>query len=563
MNWRSFLLSSAVLLSGCQLSPPRAELILLSGQIHTMDDAEPQAQALAISGGKIIAIGSNQQISQWQGPQTKTIDLAGRMALPGFIDSHIHSIEGALAMNACSMDDEKLSILELSSKIKFCDAQQPGNDWLQVLNVRGVGTILDRHILDNIVALRPLWVVSTDAHVAWGNSKAIELAGVDNQTIAPANGFISHETNGEPTGLFHDGATALVSKHIPPMPVQQRVDALSETFKQLHQTGITAFLEANSNAQSIETFCALYQQGKLSATVTLALGSEGTADEAEFNRLIDLKKQAEKCGMNADTIKLFADGVLEYPTQTAGLLKPYLDANGQPTSNFGALYIPQSQLNQFSLMAAQHGFSLHVHAIGDGAAHQVLEAFAGIRQQLPASNSRLSMAHLELIEPTDYARFSQLDVVASLQLLWAQPDEYSVDAIAPYLGEQRQQRVYPAASLLNQGVTIAGGSDWNVSSFNPFAAIAIGQSRTNPDHPEYGSLNGEEALTTEQLLKAYTINAAKVLGQQDKIGSLQVGKQADLIVLDRQLDNSSKAEDIAATQVLLTLIKGQVVYSQL
>jgi predicted amidohydrolase YtcJ len=148
-------------------------------------------------------------------------------------------------------------------------------------------------------------------------------------------------------------------------------------------------------------------------------------------------------------------------------------------------------------------------------------------------------------------------------LLWAQPDEYSVDAIAPYLGEQRQQRVYPAASLLNQGVTIAGGSDWNVSSFNPFAAIAIGQSRTNPDHPEYGSLNGEEALTTEQLLKAYTINAAKVLGQQDKIGSLQVGKQADLIVLDRQLDNSSKAEDIAATQVLLTLIKGQVVYSQL
>ena len=549
-------------ISACQSLSGGADLIFIDGHINTQNPKQPLAQAIAIKNGLIVAVGTNQQVLKWQGSHTQISALDGKMVLPGLIDSHIHSIEGALAMHACSMDDEKLSIEQLTDKIRTCDKQQPGDDWLQVLNVRGVGTLLDREILDTIITHRPLWVVSTDAHVAWGNSKALELAKVDNTTLAPANGFISHDVNGEPTGLFRDGATTLVSKHIPPMPLQQRVDALSDTLTQFHQAGITAFLEANSNAQSIETFCALYQQGKLSATVTVALGSEGQADAAELSRLLGLKQQAEQCGVKADTIKLFADGVMEYPTQTAGLLSPYLDADGQPTDNLGALYIPSTQLNQFALMAAQQGFSLHVHAIGDGAVHEVLDAFTLVRQQLPASPVRLSMAHLQLIEPHDYVRFAELDVIASVQLLWAQPDEYSVDAIAPYLGEARQHLVYPAASLINQGATLAGGSDWNVSSFNPFAAMAIGVSRANADEPQRGQLNIQEALSSEQLITAYTLNAAKVLGQQDKIGSLQVGKQADLIVIDRRLDNTTSASDIAASQVVLTLIKGQVVWQQ-
>ena len=552
-----------LLLTACQTPRLAADLIFIDGKLNTQYTNAPYAQAIAIKNGRIVAVGDNEQALRWQTAATQVVNLRGKTMLPGLIDSHIHSIEGAMALNACSMNDEKLSIVELSTKIKLCDSQQAGDDWLQVLNVRSIGTLLDRHILDKIISHRPLWLVSTDAHVAWGNSKALELAGVDNTTLAPANGFISHDDKGEPTGLFRDGATALVNKQIPPMPLQQRVDALSETFKQFHQAGITAFLEANSNAQSVETFCALYQQGKLSATVTLALGSEGLADAAEITRLLDLKNQAEQCGISADTIKLYADGVMEYPTQTAGLLSPYLNTDGQPSDNLGALYIPPSQLNLFSLLAVQNGFSLHVHAIGDSAVREVLDAFALVRKQLPASNIRLSMAHLQLIDPADYARFAQLDVIASLQLLWAQPDEYSVDAIAPYLGASRQQLIYPAASLLKQGATLAGGSDWNVSSFNPFDAMAIGQSRTNFLHPSYGSLNGEEALSTEQLISAYTINAAKVLGQQANIGSLQVGKQADLIVIDRPLNNTIEAADIVATRVVVTLIKGQVVYGDL
>lgn len=564
MNWPSLLLSlcSVIFISGCQLSPPRAELILLSGQIHTMNESKPHAQAIAIRGGKIIAIGNDQEIKQWQGQHTEIINLANRMAMPGLIDSHIHSIEGALALDACSMDDEKLSFDELSQRIKKCAADQQGNEWLQVLNVRSVGTDLTRQKLDSILPERPLYVVSTDAHTAWVNSIGLNKAGVTASTVSPNTGKIGLDQQGQLNGVLLDGATALVSKTIPDMPIEQRVAALQRVITQLNQTGITGYLEANSNEASIETFCTLVATGKLNAHVTISLGSEGQATEAEFKRLDALRQRAQNCGLQADTIKLFADGVMEYPTQTAALLQPYVDKNGKATSNKGPLYLPEAQLKAFSLMALQHDFSLHVHAIGDAAVHEVLNAFDYAKTQEPDNNSRLSMAHLQLIDQQDYVRFAKLNVIASLQLLWAQPDEYSVDAVRPYIGVTRHERLYPAASLVNAGATVAGGSDWNVSSFNPFAAMAIGTSRMNPEQPQLGTLNSNQALSLSTLLEAYTHNAAQVMGQAQQIGQLKVGMDADVIVLDRYLDDSSSATQIADTQVVLTLFKGQTVYKQ-
>ena len=550
------------LLSGCQLAPPKADLIVQSGRILTSNPAQPQVSAVAVRGGKIVALGSNAHIQQWQGAQTEVIDLGGKMALPGLLDSHLHSIEGALALDACSMDDEKLGLAELTQRIRQCAAQQPGNDWLQVLNVRSVGTELSRQQLDQILPERPLFVVSTDAHTAWVNSLGLQMAGVTASTVAPDNGKIGLDDSGQLSGVLLDGATALVSKVIPDMPLDQRVSALSRVISQLHAAGITGYLEANSNAASITTFCAMAAKGLLNAHVTISLGSDGQATDAEFTRLDALRQQARDCGVQADTIKLFADGVMEYPTQTAALTKPYLDLHGHTTGNTGPLYLPDEQLKRFSTMALQRGFSLHVHAIGDGAVHEVLDAFAYARAAVPDSPARLSMAHLQLIEPADYARFAELDVLASLQLLWAQPDEYSVDAVRPYIGDERHQRLYPAASLRNAGATIAGGSDWNVSTFNPFAAMAVGRGRTNLDHPEAGSLNANEALSLTDLLQAYTHNAAILMGQQQQIGQLKVGMNADLIVLSSPLDESSSAADIAATQVVLTVFQGRVVYGQ-
>jgi predicted amidohydrolase YtcJ len=550
------------ILVGCQSSLQRADTVLLSGKIHTMNDQMPMAEAIAFKDGIIVAVGSNQQILSWRGPNTVTYDLAGNSALPGLIDSHIHTIEGATALKACSMDDEKLTMIQLGDKIRNCIQQQPEPGWLQVLNVRSVGLTLNKQDLDAIAPNSPLFLVSTDGHTAWSNSTALNIAGITDDTLSPLNGKIVHDNKGHVSGLLIDGATSLVSEKIPAMPISERVATMELVLQQLYKAGITAFLEANSDASSVETFCALASKGKLKSKVTLALGSNGDPSKQEFARLLKLKRKAEVCGLIADTIKLYADGVMEYPIQSAALLRPYINPGNSKNSNKGALYLNPMQLKRFSKKALELGFSIHVHAIGDGAVRTVLDSFEYARIQQPNAKGRLSIAHLQLIDPQDYSRFKQLNVMASLQLLWAQPDEYSVDAVLPYIGETRHRRLYPARSLQQAGAILTGGSDWNVSSFNPFEAMVIGRSRLNPDYPQEPALNTNEGLSLHSLLKAYSKNAAILLGRDDEIGQLKVGMAADLIVLDRVVSEDISAKDLSNTQVLFTLINGEVVFQQ-
>jgi predicted amidohydrolase YtcJ len=248
-------------------------------------------------------------------------------------------------------------------------------------------------------------------------------------------------------------------------------------------------------------------------------------------------------------IKLFNDGIMEFPTQTAAMLGPYLDAKGKPTKNLGPLYHEIGPLTEFVRRADAEGFSVHIHAIGDRAVRVALDAFAEARAH--GSKRRYSVAHLELVDPADIPRFRQLDVIASFQLQWAQPDNYSVDAVLPYIGPERQARLYPAGSFVAAGAPIAGGSDWNVSTFNPFEAMAVAASRTNPEQPERGMLGGsEQKVALRDMLVAYTVNAARMMGREQEVGSLEVGKAADVIVLDRHLYDSSPAADIRATKVV-------------
>jgi len=211
----------------------------------------------------------------------------------------------------------------------------------------------------------------------------------------------------------------------------------------------------------------------------------------------------------------------------------------------------------FFRRAATEGFNIHVHAIGDAAVRETLNAIEAARAA--GSKQLYSIAHLQSIDPADLPRFAQLDTIASLQLFWALPDNYSVDALLPYIGPERQQRIYPARSLIAAGATVAGGSDWDVSSFNPFEAMATGMSRTNREEPARGALNAKEALTLDELLHAYTINAARLLGREAEIGSLAVGKAADVIVLDRRLSAQSTADEVRSTRVTRAFVAGRQV----
>ncbi len=327
-----------------------------------------------------------------------------------------------------------------------------------------------------------------------------------------------------------------------------RERALLAALDALAKAGITSYLEANTSEETVRNYVQLARNQQLHAHVVMALRSDGIDSEAEFTRLKVLRTlAASEPLLRADYIKLFADGLMEFPTQSAAMLEPYLEADGKPGRNFGPTYLLPDVLSWFIRHADGEGFNVHIHAIGDRAARIALDAYADSRAH--GGQRSYSIAHLELVDPQDLPRFKALNVYPSLQLQWARPDNYSVEAVLPYIGAARQQRPYPERSLKDAGATIVGGSDWNVSTFSPFEAMAIAISRRNPAEPQRGELGANETLPLRDLFAACTIDAARMLGLDANLGSLQAGKAADLIVLDRRLDDASASSEVLATQV--------------
>jgi predicted amidohydrolase YtcJ len=560
---RSLLSGACVLialLSGCSKQPAQetADLVILGGDIQTMDNASAHASALAARGGKIVYVGDDAGAKPHIGPKTQVVQAAGMTVLPGLIDSHIHAAEGALGLGGCSLEDKQLTVEAAGKVIAECLKKETSTGWLVVSEVNSAGFRADRKALDAIVSDRPLFLYGADGHTGWVNSKGLAAAGITRDTKDPPDGRIERDKSGEPTGFLVDGALGPVTGALEEPTPAKRLDALREVLPLLHAAGITSYLEANTSAETVAAYVELAKQHELTARVSIALSSEGKPSDEEFARLDTLRRSVgNEPLLRADFIKLFADGVMEYPTQTAAMLAPYADAKGKPGTSHGKLYIEEEAMKLFFKRAAAEGFNIHVHAIGDAAVRETLNAIEAARAA--GSKQLYSIAHLQSIDPADLPRFAQLDTIASLQLFWALPDNYSVDALLPYIGPERQARIYPARSLVAAGATVAGGSDWDVSSFNPFEAMATGMSRINPEQPARAALYAGEVLTLDELLHAYTINAARLLGREAEIGSLTVGKAADVILLDRHLSAQSTAQDVRATRVTQTFFAGRPV----
>lgn len=532
-----------------------ADLVILDGDVRTMDSAQPQARALAVHDGKIVYVGSDSAAHAWIGTGTRVLSVAGVTVLPGLIDSHIHVMDGALDESACSFGDAPMVVAQLAPTIRECAARSPGNGWILVQQLNAAGFRADRHDLDAIEPARPLLLESADGHVAWANSAALRRAGVNRQSKDPAGGSIAHDRHGDPSGFLIDAALNLVADHIDQPSAAYRERVLRKVFGELSKDGITSFMEADTTEETVRAYVQLAHRQQLPAHVVMALHSNGIDTDAEFARLKALRAlAASEPLLRADLIKLFADGVMEYPTQSAAMLEPYLDAHGKPSRNFGPTYLEPAPLAQFVRRAADEGFGIHVHAIGDRATRIALDAFADARAH--GSQRSYSIAHLELVDAGDLPRFRALNVLASLQLRWAQPDNYSVEGVLRYIGPQRQARLYPARAFIDAGATVAGGSDWDVSTFNPFAAMAVAISRRNPHEPQRGTLGVDQIVPLHVLFQAYTINAARLLGLDTVVGSLEPGKAADIVVLDRHLDDASTSAEVLATTVRYTFMNG-------
>ena len=547
---------------GCQLERRvpvlPADLVLRGGAIYTMWPERPWAEAIAVREGRISYVGDDAGAQRLVASGTRVIDLAGRMVLPGFQDSHAHPLSGGLELGECNLYDAKTPA-EVEGIIRAYAAANPGTGW-----IRGNGWQLpvfpgaspSRELLDRIVPDRPAFFYAADGHSAWANSRAFELAGVTRDTRDPPNGRIERDgRTGEPSGTLREAAVELVAKHLAPYSPEERLGAVRRALKEANRFGITSITDADAGPEYLTAYHALDVRGELTARVTAALHSEEGPVEAEAARLRALRDQYRQGSRLAvNTVKLYADGVLE--ARTAAVLSPYLDKPG----NRGSLNYEPEDLTARITAFDRDGFQIHVHAIGDRAIQETLNALQHAREVNGVHDGRPVIAHLELFDPADIPRFRALGVVASFQPYWAQADEYITQLTEPALGPVRSRWLYSIGSVLRSGAIVVGGSDWTVSSLNPLDAIQVAMTRLPIDPPFGAAWIPEERVDLAPMLAAYTINAAYTTHTERETGSLTPGKLGDMIVIDRNLF-AVPVMEIHAARVVMTLLEGKPVWT--
>ncbi|MDP5069739.1 MAG: amidohydrolase [Congregibacter sp.] len=548
----------AALIDAADGAQSYASIVALNGGIYTVDDTRPWVQALAVNDGSIVGLGTNEEMQSWIGPQTRVIDLTGKMLLPAFHDAHVHPISSGRTMLGCALDNED-SIDSLLATFAAC-AQNTDELWVQGLDFNlGLfpGGNPHKALLDKILPDRPAYLIAADGHSSWVNSRALQIAGVDASTPNPPKGVIERDSvTGEPTGTLRESAQYLVSKLLPKPSLDENMAALRVALAHMHSMGITSFIDAAVGESAWQTYHALDELGELQARVTTSLtygAFSESEDDASFDAVLARRQDYASPRLRTDAIKLFMDGVLE--GETAALLSPYLGSPG----GVGELNFSQDDLQRNVSRFVEMGLQIHMHAIGDRAVRAGLDAIEAAQTQHGKTDVRPHIAHLQLVHPDDLPRFKALGVSANFQALWAYPDEYITQINLPAVGPERVERMYPIGSLARAGARIVGGSDWSVSSVNPLPAIEVAVLRQDPLGHKPGVLNAKEAVDLASMIVAYTRNAAYLMHQEDSTGMIAVGMRADLITLDRNLFEIPR-EDISEARVLLTLFDGEPVY---
>lgn len=549
------------------------DLILRGAAVYTVDPDAPWAEAVAVAGGRILAVGAEADVMALRTPATEVLDLDGKMLLPGFQDAHIHPPSGGVQLRRCNLDTvyDRDSYLRLIRE--YADSH-PDEEW-----IRGGGWAMAafpggtpvKEDLDAIVPDRPVYLTNRDGHGAWVNSRALELAGITAETPEPPLGRIERHPDGSPSGMLQENAMDLVVGLMPRFSEEELQLGLGEAQRYLHSLGITAWQDAIVEEQqwgrSLDTYLSAAGRGDLTARVVGALWWRPKEGLEQVERLIELRERGAGGGRFRPTsVKIMQDGVLE--NFTGAMIEPYLDpctsgdCRHDPT-NRGISMVEPEVLNQAVTRLDAAGFQVHFHAIGDRAVREALDAIEVARRGNGANDHRHHIAHIQVIHPEDVPRFAALDVTANAQPLWAAYDDQMVELTLPFLGPERSGWQYPFASLKRAGARLAFGSDWSVSSPDPLEEMEIAVNRSLRDEENVNPRAGETFLPDERLslgdsIEAFTMGAAFVNHLDDVTGSIREGKHADLAVVDRNLfDDPARLAD---ANVEMTLVDGQVVY---
>lgn len=550
----------------------RASLVLRGGKVVSPSAPGGTAEAIAIEGDTIVAVGDSEEIDGLTGPGTRVVNLAGRLAIPAFGDAHVHPISAGVESLRCDLlgDRDRNGYLERIAAHAAGlapDAWVLGGGWSMAAFPGGVPTAAD---LDQVCGGRPTFLPNRDHHSAWVNTVALERAGVDASTPDPPAGRIERDDRGNPTGALHDGAMSLVARILPATSPAELAAGLRAALERLHGHGITHWQDACVGAagslgipDTFDTYLNAMRDGWLTARVRAALWWDRGRGLEQLADLKGRREMAREGAFRATSVKMMLDGVCE--TFTAAMSKAYLGEPGKNGTHRGDLFIDPGQVSDAVAVLDAEGFQVHFHAIGDRAVTTALDAIEGVPEERRGAN-RHHVAHLQFIAPADLARFSRLEAIANFQPLWACNEPQMKELTIPFVGEERTQWQYSTRSLLDWNTRLAFGSDWPVSSPDPLQEIHVAVNRMLS--PALGQAGSEETtvpfrpdqrLSVEAAVAAFTAGVAYVNGDEDLLGCLEPGRRGDVAVLSQDIF-SIPPTDIGQATVELTVAGGVVVH---
>jgi predicted amidohydrolase YtcJ len=542
-----------------------ADLLLIHGRIYTLDSAHPEAQAVAVGGAKILAVGSEGEIARYRGPSTKVLDAKGRLVLPGFTDCHVHFLDASLALGQLSLDDAK-TVSDVQQRVKTYAAAHPSSAWLLG---RGwsyplfpSGRLPDKKYLDEVVPDRAVYLESGDGHSWWANSKALEAAGIRKDTPDPPGGeIVRNPGTGEPTGAIkEDAADALVRRAIPEPTRKDKLEALRAGIKLANQFGLTrvhvlgSVNAGHDDLHIVDLYEELRRTGELTLRFYLAYRVDPPEVSArQIEEIVEARDRYHDDWIAAGSVKFFMDGVVE--THTAAMLEPYSD---DPRTS-GQLLWDAGRYRQAVAELDRRRIQVFTHAIGDRAIRVALDAYESAAKGNGTNDARHRVEHVEVVSAQDIPRFGSLGVIASMQPLHAYPDDDALHVWAPNVGSERRQRAWAWRSIARSGGVVAFGSDWPIVTLNPWPGVESAVTRQTDKGEPKGGWMPSERLSLADTIRAYTSSAAFAGHRERSEGSIQAGKLADLIVISQDVFQIDPLR-IGQTKVLLTIVGGQVVY---
>lgn len=540
-----------------------AERIFFHAKVFTGNPENPYAEAVAVRGERIMAVGSLAEVLKTTSANAERIDLEGKTLFPGFIDSHSHSIDGGFGLIGADASEKVDTLEQLAPFVEAAGKSGKGKRG-DVLEINGIPLgfwshtdLLNDQFSTGAYEKQSVLLRGMDGHTAWANRALLQRAGITADFLKKLSagersyyGIDKDDKNMQPNGFLVDAGTEKIEPLLPPRTPAELLAAGRAALEYNYSLGITAWLDPLASDDVLQAYKLLADHGELISQVVAfpqVFAKDPAAELAAVQKTREVYKNVPN--LHVSGIKVFADGVVEYPSQTANLSQPYKN-----TGRNGDLLFEPKKFAELCVAADKQGLIIHVHAIGDGAVKAALDGIAAARKSNGNSGLPHTITHEQFVRPEDFPRFRELGVVSALQLFWAEASPDTIEIVKPYLDPEIYKWQYPARSILDDGGIISGASDWPVSTANVFRATYQAETRKGSE----GVLDASQDMPREAMFYAYTRNSARAMNLES-IGTIAPGKRADLVLLDRDVLTISP-EEMRDTKILWTIVAGKTVY---